>query len=170
MNKDFTIMKKKIPVLLSIGSNLGEKKDNIKGAFKLLKELSILKNAKISSFYLTEPVEFKEQPWFVNVAVSGNTDLELNSLVEMCKSIEYSIGRKKREKWHEREIDIDIIFYGNLLLETEQLTIPHKRMHKRKFVLQPASEIAGNFIHPKLGLSVSNLLDNCTDKAIVKIV
>ncbi len=170
MNKDKIITKKKIPVLLSIGSNLGGKRRTIESAFELLKKSNTLENTVISSFYKTEPVGFKDQPWFLNVAVSGKTDLDLNSLIEICKSIEYSLGRKKREKWHEREIDIDILFYGDLIKESDQLTIPHKFMHERKFVLQPASEIAGDYIHPKLGVSVSNLLRNCNDKSIVKII
>lgn len=170
MKLDQLIVKKKVQVLLSIGSNLGIKKENIKKAYNLLKETSTINNANISSFYLTEPIGFKNQPWFLNVAVSGYTLIDLNNFIEICKSIEYSIGRKKREKWHEREIDIDILFYGDLLLETKFMTIPHKRMHERRFVLQPASEIAGDFVHPKFGVSVSHLNNNCTDKAIVKII
>jgi len=170
MNENKPILKNKVPVLLSLGSNLGEKREYIKNAIELLKKSNALENAVISSFYLSEPIGFKDQPWFLNVAVSGKTDLDINSLIEICKSIEYTLGRKKREKWHEREIDIDILFYGDLLLETEHLTIPHKLMHERKFVLQPASEIAGDYIHPKLGVSVSNLLDTCKDNTIVKII
>ena len=77
------------------------------------------------------------------------------------------MGRVKRERWHEREIDIDILLYGNQLNYNENITVPHPRMHERRFVLLPASEIAGSAYHPKLDCSVCRLLENCKDNSVV---
>jgi 2-amino-4-hydroxy-6-hydroxymethyldihydropteridine diphosphokinase len=157
-------------VLLSIGSNIGKKKQTILKAFELIKDSNILNNATISSFYETEPVGFKDQPWFLNAAISGYTKLSHNDLINILKTLEQILGRKPRKRWHEREIDIDILLFGNTLLETKPLTLPHPRMHERKFVLLPASEIAGEIVHPKLGLSIKTLLDNCKDSSEVYLI
>ncbi len=155
-------------VLLSIGANLGDKKRNVKEAFGRLKEKSVLKEPRMSSFYLTEPNGYKDQPWFINVAVSGFTSLSPINLLKECKKIEKEIGRVNRGRWKEREIDIDILLYGDAILSEAALTAPHKRMHERRFVLVPAAEIAGGQVHPKLKLTIRQLLANCPDKSIVE--
>ena len=155
-------------VLLSIGANLGHRRDTIEKAIELLKSSNSLSNIKTSSFYETEPFGITDQPWFVNVAISGYTNQSLNSLIQFCKSIEYSLGRKIRKKWHQREIDIDIIFFGDLTKETQKLTIPHAEMQDRRFVLEPAAEIAGDFLHPKLKVSINHLLEICPDKSEIR--
>jgi 2-amino-4-hydroxy-6-hydroxymethyldihydropteridine diphosphokinase len=156
-------------VLLSVGANVGNKKSTILNAYKMIQEAGILENVTLSSFYETEPVGVKNQPWFLNAAISGYTDINNNELITMLKSIEYALGRKPRERWHEREIDLDILLYGNNKIETKPLTVPHPRMHQRRFVLLPASEIAGNAIHPVFGLSINSLLQNCEDKSEVNL-
>lgn len=157
-------------VLLSVGANVGNKRKTILDAFELIKQTNILDRATLSSFYETEPVGFQNQPWFLNAAISGYTELSHTTLINVLKNLELILGRMPRERWHEREIDLDILLYGNTLLDTAPLTIPHPRMHERRFVLLPASEIAGEIIHPKLGISINKLLDNCKDSAQVILI
>ncbi|MFH1050627.1 MAG: 2-amino-4-hydroxy-6-hydroxymethyldihydropteridine diphosphokinase [bacterium] len=155
-------------VVLSAGSNIGHRKQNIKYAYTLLMESNALTSSRISSYYETEPVGKKEQEWFINVAIIGQTSLPLNNFIQLCKSIEYAVGRKKREPDAEREIDIDVIFYGDEMYETMELTVPHSRMHERKFVLEPASEIAAYSIHPKFKKTILQLLKECKDESVVR--
>lgn len=150
-------------VLLSLGSNLGSRIDNIKKAVNFLKSKKILDNIKISSFYETEPVGYSDQPFFINIAITGETMLSPEKLLDACKSIERTIGRRKRPKWHEREIDVDIILYDNLIIDTFELQIPHPRMQERRFVLVPANEIASKWIVPKINKTIGEILQECTD-------
>ncbi len=106
-------------------------------------------------------------PWFLNIAVTGYTSMGIETLLEKCKNIEQLLGRIPRERWHEREIDIDVLLYGNVCFKTKDVTIPHPRMHERRFVLIPAAEIAGKAVHPKLNKTINKLLDDCKDKARV---
>ncbi len=122
----------------------------------------------MSSFYETEPVGYSDQPWFLNAVVSGYTYLTAEHLLILCKSLEYMMGRRKRERWHEREIDIDILLYNDSVFSDLFLTIPHPQMLKRRFVLQPAAEIASNILHPSANLPLGQLLDNCEDTSVVR--
>jgi len=157
-------------VVLAFGSNIGNRRKNISRAISLLQESNLLNSSKISSFYETEPVGVKNQDWYINAAVTGTTTMPLNNLMELCKSIEYSIGRKSRDRWAPREIDIDIIFYGDMTLETTNLTVPHTSMHERKFVLQPVAEIAGSVLHPKFKKTINQLLEECNDSSEVQLI
>ena len=160
---------KDVVVVLSVGSNIGHRKQNINSAYRLLLESNVLNSSKISSFYETEPVGNKNQDWFINAAITGITNLPLINFIQLCKSIEYSVGRKKREPYAPREIDIDIILYGDEMYETKALTVPHTRMHERKFVLEPASEIAGTALHPKFSKTIIQLLNECEDDSVVRL-
>ncbi len=157
----------KTTVLLSLGSNLGAKVIKIQQAIDYLKNNKILENIKVSSFYETEPVGFKKQPNFLNCAIVGKTNLTPFELLEVCKKIEKELGRKERPKWHEREIDLDIILYGNKILNTEFLSLPHPQAEKRKFVLLPANEIAPELVFPNHNKTVNQLLQNCSDNSRV---
>lgn len=154
-------------IYLSLGSNIGSKSANLEKAPGLLEENGV-KIKKKSSFYKTEPFFVKDQPWFLNMCIEGETDLKPQELLKVCKQIEQKIGRKKRKKWGPREIDIDILFYGETILDEKSLKIPHERLHERKFVLAPLREITSNFIHPIFKKTVKELLRECGDRGIVQ--
>lgn len=156
-------------VLLSLGANLGNREESISEAVKYLSDSSVLTDVKISSIYTSEPVGFADQPEFLNAVVSGYTQLPLNNLIEFCKSAEYYMGRIRRPRWHEREIDIDVLLYGNSHSDTPSVSVPHPRMHERRFVLVPAAEIAGSAVHPSLHRTVDQLLEDCPDHSRVEI-
>ncbi len=160
---------KKVPVMLSLGSNLGEKTLNITRAIELLSKGKIIENIVISSYYESEPLGYSNQPNFINAIVIGETTLSAENLLKECKKIEQNLGRQFRPRWHEREIDIDIILYSDKIIHTEELQIPHPELMKRKFVLIPANEIAGNWKVPPTSNTIAELLENCPDKTRVKI-
>lgn len=164
-----SIQKKNKPeiVLLSLGSNLGNKKENIERALEFLKNRKILKDIEVSSFYKTEPVGFKDQPEFLNVAVLGRTYLSASELLSECKNIEKKLGRKERPRWHEREIDLDIILYGSYQIHSEELSIPHPQAENRRFVLVPANEIAAEMVFPNKNKTIKKMLADCNDNSKV---
>jgi len=104
-----------------------------------------IKIEKISSIYKTAPVNFEDQPYFFNAVGKGRTDLSPLECLRLFKSIEKHLGRKSGKRFGPREIDIDLLLYGNLTMKTKPLTVPHPRMHLRKFVLVPLLEIESNF-------------------------
>lgn len=154
---------------LLLGSNLGNKEENLWQAIKLLKKIGKVK--KLSAIYETEPWGFSDDRNFFNLALSINTILNPYELITEILKIEISIGRKRQTKqWVAREIDIDIIFYEGLIINEEHLTIPHPQIKNRKFVLVPLKEIAPNFIHPVYRQSISELLKACPDESEVELL
>jgi 2-amino-4-hydroxy-6-hydroxymethyldihydropteridine diphosphokinase len=145
-------------VYLLLGSNLGDRNKNIELAISELKDCGII-ISKMSSLYNTKPWGYTEQPDFLNQAIECFTNLGAVELLREIKKIEKKLGRKNNIKYGPRIIDIDIIFYDDLILKSEELTIPHPLMHERYFVLKPLSEIAPDFVHPELKISVKNLLE-----------
>ena len=112
----------------------------------------------------------KDQPDFINQALEVQTELVPDEVLFHIKKIEKEIGRQENKKWHERIIDIDILFFGNTMLSTDKLKIPHPHCHERMFVLVPLMEIAGEFIHPFLNLSIEELYMNCEDPLEVYLI
>jgi 2-amino-4-hydroxy-6-hydroxymethyldihydropteridine diphosphokinase len=133
-------------IYLSIGSNLGDRKRNLKTALEMLSEM--VKIEKVSSIFETEPVGFTQQPLFLNTVVGGETPLKAAGLLKFVKDIETLMGRKPSFPNAPRPIDIDILFYGQVVLKSEELTIPHPRLTIRAFVMVPLSEIAPDLVHP----------------------
>jgi 2-amino-4-hydroxy-6-hydroxymethyldihydropteridine diphosphokinase len=136
-------------VLLSLGANLGNREQTLRTAAELLGK--VLAEAACSSLYETDPVGYTDQPPFVNCAVRGLYAGTPEELFLYCKQIETRLGRRPRARWHEREIDIDIVVFGSLHLQSDILQIPHPRAFERAFVLVPAAEIAPEAEVPGLG-------------------
>ena len=154
-------------VFLGIGSNIGDRIAYIKKALKYIGELQDTEIIKSSSIYRTEPWGYKEQGVFLNLVILIETKLIPLKLLEDLKQVEKKCGRIEREKLHEREVDIDILFFDDLVLKSEQLEIPHPLLRERKFVLIPLNEIDSDFIHPLFNESVKSLLDKTTDTSEV---
>lgn len=130
-------------VLLSIGSNMGDRKANIEFAEKRLEECPYISSLKKASLYETEPVGYTDQPDFLNTCVSFMTTLDPEELLDLTSSIENECHRKREIRWGPRTLDIDIIFYGDDQIDTPRLTIPHPRWKERAFVIVPAKELMG---------------------------
>lgn len=134
---------------IGIGSNLGDRQKNCLLAIDLLEKKGIIIK-KRSSMYKTEPWGIKDQPYFINMAIEVETDLNPKELLKILKNVESEIGRKETFKWGPRSIDLDILFFNDLIFLEDDLKIPHPLMHERSFVLKPLWEIAPDKIHPVL--------------------
>nr|WP_277601252.1 2-amino-4-hydroxy-6-hydroxymethyldihydropteridine diphosphokinase [Marinitoga sp. 38H-ov] len=152
---------------MALGSNVGNRIDNIKKAIDLLSEnVEII---KVSNIYETEPWGYTEQDSFLNACVLINTEKKAEELLEICKKIELELKRQKRFKWGPREIDLDILYYGELIIEKEYLNIPHKYMFERDFVVVPLNDISPNWKHPIYKKTVRERY-NEIDKSKIKII
>jgi 2-amino-4-hydroxy-6-hydroxymethyldihydropteridine diphosphokinase len=147
-------------VYLGLGSNLGNRALNIYSALRRLQEEIQLD--RISSLYETQPVGHADQPWFLNLVCTGETHLSPEGLLVLAKRIERRMGRKEGVRFGPRIIDIDILFYEDLIMDTPQLEIPHPRLAERGFVLIPLNEVAPNLLDPRLNVAVGELLDGAT--------
>ena len=145
---------------LSIGSNIGNKEENLNRAIELINSYKEIEVTKVSSFLVTEPWGYLDQEEFVNAALKLKTILSPQKLMKILLDIEQEMKRERIIKWGPRIIDLDIIFYDDLVLEDELVTVPHPRMEEREFVLKPLSEICGNKVHPLLKKRVFRLLDD----------
>ena len=144
-------------VYLSLGSNVGDRAANLNAAIGRLDSLG--KVVAVSSFYETEPVEFTAQPWFLNCAVKLDTEKMPKQLLRGVLDIEQEMVRRRGERKGPRTIDIDILLFGNSIIDTKGLTIPHRAMNVRRFVLEPLAEIGPEIRHPVFKRTVRELRD-----------
>ena len=156
---------------LSIGSNIGDKKKNLNEAADLLNNHDKIEVLLVSSFYKTEPQNFIDQDWFVNAALKIKTVLNPEDLIAVIKNLEKDLDKDgKPFRFGPRIIDIDIVYYDNLVLKTRHLEIPHPRMHERCFVLIPICDIGAQTIHPVLNLRSDELLNKIKIQKTQKVI
>jgi 2-amino-4-hydroxy-6-hydroxymethyldihydropteridine diphosphokinase len=155
-------------LFLLLGSNVPEKRSILSQAAGLIeKEAGIIIHR--SSVYETEPWGFEAEESFYNQVLQMRTSLPAIVILEKCIAIELEMGRKRTGRRYEsRIIDIDILFYGSLIMKSPQIEIPHPRLHLRRFTLEPLNEIAPDLIHPRLRKKISYLLNECRDTCWVK--
>ena len=155
-------------VYLSLGSNVGDRAKNLREAIAALGNAGA-SVVRVSSVYETEPVDYLDQPWFLNCAAEAETELAALDLLHAARGIEAQMGSKKLIAKGPRLIDIDILLYGSEVIDTPELQIPHPRMHLRRFVLEPLAEVAPKVQHPVSHLSISELLTRTPDKSAVRV-
>ena len=161
-------MRKKT-VYLSLGSNVGDREANLRVAIGELPHAGMAVT-RVSSFYETEPVDLREQPWFLNCAAEVETHFDAIMLLRALREIEAKMGSRKLMAKGPRLIDMDILLYGSETIDTPDLQVPHPRMHLRRFVLVPLAEIAPELVHPVLKKSATRLLVETPDRSVVRRV
>jgi 2-amino-4-hydroxy-6-hydroxymethyldihydropteridine diphosphokinase len=153
-------------VYLSLGSNIGDRAENLNAAIAALAGAGV-RVRRLSSFYETEPVDYLEQAWFLNCVLEGQTEFQPGELLRALRGIETGMGSKKLIAKGPRLIDIDILLYGKHVIDTAELQVPHPRMALRRFVLVPLAEIAPGLRHPTWTGTLDELLRQTPDRSEV---
>ena len=154
-------------VFIALGTNLGKRKANLRAAIKALPpDVIVLAESHV---YETPPWGYEDQPAFLNMAVKAETEMEPEPLLKYLKQLEVELGREQNFRWGPRLIDLDILFYDDLVIDTPPLVIPHPRLHERAFVLVPLEDVAPEVVHPVLQRTVSELLTRIDRQGINRI-
>jgi 2-amino-4-hydroxy-6-hydroxymethyldihydropteridine diphosphokinase len=146
-------------VYIGLGSNVGDRRGNIRRALELLGRVEGVSILGVSSLYETEPVGYEEQGRFINAAAEGETELTPHELLARLKGIERDMGRETPFRWGPRNIDLDLLFYGEEVVRTADLTIPHPSAEERLFVMEPLAELAPDGVHPVSGRTFREIAD-----------
>lgn len=157
-----------VTAFIGLGSNLGPAIENCHSAIKAIKKIPQIKITQRSSFYETEPVGEIEQNWFINLVIEIETSLTPKTLLDCLLKIEKNMGRIRKEKWGPRLIDLDLLFYGNKIIHSKNLKVPHPEIQRRKFVLDPLNEIRPGFRHPVLKKTVQELAADQKEASTVR--
>ena len=154
---------------LSLGSNMGNRMNNLKEALKRLQSDYPVTVVNVSSIYETDPVGYEEQDLFLNMVAQINTTLSPYQLLEACLQVEKDLGRKREIHWGPRTIDLDILLYNDENIITEMLVVPHPRMHERSFVMIPLVEISPDILLPTFKQPLYEIADQLSDKEGVRV-
>jgi 2-amino-4-hydroxy-6-hydroxymethyldihydropteridine diphosphokinase len=154
-------------VYLALGTNIGEREHNLREAIRLLQEAG-LQITRRSSVYETEPLDYVDQPWFLNAVLEAQTNLAAEKLLATLRRIESQMGSKKAFAKGPRLMDLDILLYGDETIATPDLQVPHPRMLQRNFVLVPLAEIARNLQHPSWPGNAAKMLERSLDLSVVR--
>lgn len=151
---------------LSLGSNLGDRAANLLAAVEQLTVAGRL--VAVSALYETQPVDVPNQPWFLNCVAAIETDMSPKELLQLALRVEATMGRMRLSEKGARKIDIDVVLFGDRVMDEPGLKIPHPAMHERRFVLEPLAEIASEARHPKLGKTARELLAELGTEQVVR--
>ncbi|NHM74611.1 2-amino-4-hydroxy-6-hydroxymethyldihydropteridine diphosphokinase [Staphylococcus sp. 11007852] len=155
-----------IDVYLGLGSNIGDREQQLKSAVERLDQVTDIHVQQVSSMHETKPVGYVDQPDFLNVCLHIKTSLSPEVLLQQCLDIEKELHRVRKVRWGPRTIDIDVLLYGDRIIESEQLIVPHPRMTERAFVMIPLNEIASHVIEPRSKKTIQSLVH--PDETVVK--
>jgi 2-amino-4-hydroxy-6-hydroxymethyldihydropteridine diphosphokinase len=158
-----------IVCFIGVGSNLDDPASQCVEAVHRVSAIRGIKVLRTSSVYRTEPVGFIEQEWFVNAVMEIRTVLSPRELLNALRAVEDGMGRVRGPKWGPRIIDLDILLYGQEIIQDDALIVPHPELHKRRFVLTPLCELASYVIHPAFGISIRGLMNRLDDGSRIHI-
>jgi 2-amino-4-hydroxy-6-hydroxymethyldihydropteridine diphosphokinase len=161
-------MRQEVIAFVGVGSNLNGSLENCQEAVRRVGALPGVELLRVSSWYRTEPVGFRDQDWFINAVLELRTRLTARALLLVLQGIEAAMGRVRGRRWGPRVIDLDILLYGQEVIRELDLTVPHPELHLRGFVLIPLCEIAAAVIHPAFGVSLRGLLLRLEDTSRVE--